>query len=233
MTQKFYLHNATTALGGTLPGGTSTDVFDIGVGFPTVTATGASTNRTMDDTIGSSQVSQALTTSATTSIQKNWFRRFLSPALGAQTFPAGSTIAWSLGASESNANSDMFEAGTFYIAQWRPSTGAVISHLIADRVGGETISNEPGTAQSVVTGSFVTLANKTFLDGDIIVAEWWSAQGQAMGTAYTNTVFYDGTTEGSTTNVASYIDFGFDFALSGGAAANPPYRNQMPPLIAQ
>lgn len=230
MTQRFYLHDATTSLTGTLPGSTNLTGVTLNV-----TATGASTNRTMDGIIGVSQVSQALTTAAISTIQRNWFRRFLSGRLAAQTI-TNPSFSISVGASESNTNSDMFEdVGNIAVGVWRTSNGTLLTWnggsqmRSADTSPGPGLT-EPTTSQSVSTGGRSFTDFITILDNDVLVVEWFSNQTQSMATGYTNTVFYDGTTQGSATNIAAYIDFGIDIALY---VERVPYRNPMPPLIAQ
>lgn len=205
MPTKFYFHDATTTVGGTLPGTALT-------GTPDVTASGAGTNRSMDATIGSSQVSATLNTLARTTLQSNWFRRFISPPIAAQTI-ANQVITVRFAASEANANSDMHEGIVGQLHQWRPSTGANINSISFGP------GNEPGTTQTAITATRVGSIAFTMLDGDVLVWEIWSSQNQAMGTSYANTVFYDGTTEGSTTSNAAHIEFTNDVALFGGAAA--------------
>ena len=98
--QKFYFHDAATGNTGTLPTGENS------ASTASVTATGANTQRSMNDTIGVSQTSIALTTLASTSAQPCLFRMFESLPLAAQTISAGN---WqlSLAGSESNANSNL------------------------------------------------------------------------------------------------------------------------------
>src|SRR5689334_3644540 len=103
MTTKFYFHDAATTNTGTLPSTSTVQQLP----SPQQSATGAATNRSMDGTIGPGQTSAAVTTSAVTSTQTSFFRRFLSPPLLAQTI-ANQNLTLSLAASESNANSDMF-----------------------------------------------------------------------------------------------------------------------------
>lgn len=196
MATKFYFHDAATTVGGTLPS------VSPALDPPSVTAAGGQTNRSMTETIGAGQTSASLTTLAQTTQQSNLFRRFISDPIAAQTI-ASQTLTISVGALEANAASDMFEAGSSSIYIWRPGTGAIVNNLVANFFG---ILNEPGTSQThcTITGSSTS---RTSQDGDVIVFELWSIQSQSMGTAYNNQVFYDGTTEGSTSNIASYLNF--------------------------
>jgi hypothetical protein len=207
---KFYLHDATTTDTGTLPG--STDL-DTGA-TPDVTATNASTNRSMDATIGASQVSVAITTLAQISpSQTAWFRRFCSAPLAAQTL-GQQQVAYHAGYSESNTNTNLFPAFGVYV--WRPSTGAIVGTYYA--VDTSASLTEAGTSESALGMNSLTsdTTSQTVLDGDILVCETWrSRRAQGMTTAYTNTFFYDGTTVDSTSSNAAYLE------LPGGVVMAP------------
>lgn len=218
MTQKFYLHNATSGVSGTLPTATQSGT------TANVTATGFSTPRAMDGTIGTSQTSASLTTLASTSQQFNAYRIFCSSPLAAQTVTASGLWTLQLGLSQSNTSS-AYAVGA-YLYFWRPSTGAVVVK-ISTVLGAWTSS--PGTTETNESGnpnvSWVQTAACSA--GDILVCELWSQQTQSMATAYTNTAFYDGTTEGSATSNAAYINAPVDIPLQGGGSSfTPP-----PPLI--
>jgi len=203
MADKLYLRDFTVDNpGGTLPGATNIAGLTI-----TVTATGASTNRGMTEGTGSGQTSAALTTSAVSSAQTNWFRRWVSRPIAPQTISA-QTITLSLAASESAAQSDMFENGRWFLALWRPSTGAIVTTMINDTA----LITEPSTTQTAVSKSLTSTA-ATSQGGDVLVLELFSAQSQSNAVARTNTIFYDGTTEASTTNCASFIQFATDVII--------------------
>ena len=142
--QKFYLHDKGYQYGGNLPGATSPSGTT-----PNVTAPGAAVNRAMDDTIGVSQTSAALTTLAQSSAQDNWFRRFLSPPLAAQTIAASGTWKLDLGASESSTNSSLNV--TVYLALWRPSTGTWVADLFSSFAAIVAVSS---TVEASGSGTF-------------------------------------------------------------------------------
>jgi MSHA biogenesis protein MshQ len=192
---KLYFHNATTPNLGTLPAATT-----LSATTPNVTAAGAGTNRDMDETIGTAQVSAALTTLGQTGLQRNWFRRFLSRPLEAQTLPTG---VWTIqgAASESNAESNMLPWGAV-IEVWRPSTGATVATLLDNPVLGTV---EPGTGQTNISSSTGSIAGVAVNEGDILVVELWAENTQGGPASRTNTIFYDGTTEGSTTSNAAFL----------------------------
>jgi hypothetical protein len=193
---KFYFHDAATPDVATLPGATT-----LSATVPNVTAATAGTNRDMNQTIGTAQVSQALTTQASTSLQKNWFRRFLSRPLLAQTLPTG---VWTIqgGASEPNALSNMIPWGAV-IKAWRPSTGALVATLLDNPTLGSI--NIPGPTETNMSTATSTISGVAVNDGDILVVELWAQNTQNSATAYANTIFYDGTTEGSTSSNAAFL----------------------------
>ena len=128
---KFYFHDATSPNLGTLPAATT-----LSATTPNVTAAGAGTNRDMDQTIGTSQASATLNTLGQTTLQRNWFRRFLSRPLAAQTLPTG---VWTIqgGADEEQNQSNMLPWGTV-IKVWRPSTGTTVATLLDNPTLGTT-----------------------------------------------------------------------------------------------
>lgn len=198
--QKFYFHDAASSVTGTLPG--ASDGSSV---TPTVTATGASTNRSMNDTIGTSQIAGSLTTASQTTQQINWYRRFLSPALAAQTITAALST-WSLhiaiGESSTNA-AHTFSRCVLYV--WRPSTGGLVGTLWDQASTGQqsnTLAVEQAFSASLPNpaGTSVTAAN-----GDVLVFEFYSVHSQSMASALTTTFYYDGTTEDSATSNAAYL----------------------------
>lgn len=202
MPTKFYWHDVATSNAGTLPG------TGISVSVTTPTQIGSGVNRSMDAAIGGAQTSRLITTLAQTGTQSAMIARFLSAPIAAQTI-ASQTITVRLGASEANANSDFLPLAV--IAVWRPGTGALVGR-IADLVSSG--STEPGTGETAISFQILATNGIVVLDGDVLVFEIWrAANTQVMATAYTNTVFYDGTTEGSTTSNAAHVEFTNNVAL--------------------
>jgi hypothetical protein len=208
---RFYLHNATTTVTGMLP--STTDLSS--ARNPNVTATGASINRVMNGTIGALQTSAALTTKNSTSTQFNWFRRFVSPPLAAQTLPTGT---WTLqaGASESNTDSNML--GWYQvIVVFRPSNGVMVATLNDAMT---SITTEPGTSETNISQSTNSISGVAVQEGDVLVLEVWAQNTQGAKTAYTNRIYYDGTTEGSTSSNAAYLDAPGPIVLDKTAPTN-------------
>jgi hypothetical protein len=220
---KFYLHRAVTGDSGTLPAAT------VSVSATTPTQIADGTNYSMDSTISAvAQTSKVLTTNAVTTAQASLIVRFLSVPIAAQTI-AAQTIHYRCAISESNSNSNF--GVSYVLALWRPGTGAVVSRL-QDQLNGTQSRNATTTEADADLGTTSTVA--TAQDGDVLVMEFWrDLVVQGMATSYSNTVFYDGTVEGSATDNAAYVLFANDVAMQAAAAAQVPYVNSMPPLIAQ
>lgn len=182
--QKFYLHDATTTDTGTLPGASS--LYGLA---NTQIVSGASVNRTMDANVGIAQVAVGPATSPNNAgaTSHQWWRRFLSAPLAAQTIAsAGWTFA---GAATDSLAPDTdnpdFDCALFV---WRPSTGAQVGQVFGSGLGNVWVTAETGESGTPVGGADVTCQN-----GDILVLEVL-CDTAGNGTA-NNTIFYDGTTD--------------------------------------
>lgn len=215
MATKLYFHDLAQTSPGTLPASNAT------VSATTPSQIGDSgTNRSMDNKIGTSQTSKSITTSGGAA-QPSLIARFVSRPLAAQTFALTGVgdISLSIAGSEANAGSN-FQV-RISLATWRPSTGAVVTR-IHDLATNATL--EPGTSQTSLTatnaagGTSATIASQ-----DVLICEIWrDSTVPGAATARVNTIFYDGTTEASTTTNAAFINFPNDtliFAPSGFAQA--------------
>lgn len=205
MTTKFYLHNATCTLSGTLP----TSAQSSTLAPPDVTVTAASTPTIMNSSIGTSQLGPGGNSLANTNPQSMWFRSIVSPPLAAQTLPTGS-YTLSLASSQGNTASN-FQM-TCSLFAWRPSTGARVGSFILDD---NPVITAPGTTETAgsasASGTGVTVA-----DGDLLVCEIWRHKiAQSMGTSYLDTFYFDGTTEASATSCASFIQAPANITLLG------------------
>lgn len=167
----------------------------------------------MDPTIGTvAQVSLASASAAATTNQQQPLLRFVSDPIAAQTI-ASQTITVQLGFSASSTNSAF--AWTWMLTVWRPSTGAAVGQPINGIT--RPLSSAAATTAEVNSslGSAGTSTSVTAANGDVLILEIWrNATVQTMGTSYTNTIFYDGTTEASATNNAAFLQFTNDVALA-------------------
>ena len=201
MATKFYLHDAATTDTGTLPSGFNSIN---GTQTSSVNVPGADTDRQADTTIGVAvQNSGALTTLANTNAQRSMLRRFVSSPIAAQTI-ASQVLTYGVAANESNTNSNF--GLECRIGLWRPSSGALVGMIKDPQT--LIVSTNMTTSEAWTAATMAASLAQTSQDGDILVFELWrDGAAQGMSTAYTNTVFYDGTTEGSATTPASYINF--------------------------
>src|SRR5215831_17690509 len=216
-TSVWFFHDAASGVSGTLPGAATQSTT-----APGVTASGASTNKTMNGTKGTAQVAPTLTSLASTSRQNNWFRRFISPALAAQTVPAGTTSLWNIwiGASASNSSGGWScTRGCIYV--WRPSTGALVGKIMDLPTSTGTPSAVSTSEVIAAAGAFNGTADVVCQDGDVLVCEVWGGGTQGMATAYTWTLGYDGTTDTG----------GSGGSGTGTAIASAASCMQSPPLL--
>jgi hypothetical protein len=191
---------------------------------PNWSATGATTLRTMDTIVGTSQASLAGSSNAISTAQNGFLGYFCSPKLsGAQNVSSGSMVFLAAEA-ESNASSNFCVNG-LEIYVWRPSTGAKVGTVKAfsDTSLGGTEPTAASTEQTTyLTGISTTGVSAS--NGDVIVCEVWSRHTQGMSTSYTDTFYYDGTTtytaeNSATASCASYIELAANLTFQGTAAA--------------
>jgi hypothetical protein len=242
---RFYLHRGLSPNGGVLPASRSSLSTTAPTWTPGLTNTIAFTpylyNRTMDATIGTSaQTSLAYATDNVTTNQRQPLICFVSSPLAAQTISA-QALTLRVGFSQSNTIS----AFTLQcvIAVWRPSTGVLVGR-IHDGPTSAISSSAATTAQTDLSLNIASgnTTSVTAQSGDVLVVEIWRGSGlQTMGTTYNNTIFYDGTTEGSTSNNAAYLNFTNNVTLetvtptiatrdiTEGQAGTSPWTIVLPP----
>lgn len=225
-----YFHRGTSGVGGTLPA-TNATISVIFTPYVTpgqtnsVANTPLLTNFTMDTTIGATaQTSLAYATDNVTASQNQPLLRFVSEPLAAQSIPA-QDINVQYAISQSNGNS-AFTCRAL-AGLWRPSSGALVGIFVdvgnsAPGQLGAGVSTAEQAGGSVAISSDVS--GQTAQAGDIIVVEIWrTINAQTMATSYTNTVFYDGTTEGSVTDNAGTVEFATTtLAFQGAGGQDTP-----------
>lgn len=224
MATKFYLHDAASAVAGTLPATNA----QVSADTPGTGTTIALANKTMNTTIGTLQKSIVKNTLANTNDQAVPIGRWLSDPIAAQTI-ASQTFTVHIGAAVSSTNSAL--TLTCNIELWRPGTGAVVSALydVAHASGPFTPNPVVSLTEADETQSTST-TSQTSQDGDIIIIEIWRNHAvQSMATSYTNTLFYDGTTEASATTNAAYLNFANTVTMFTGGAAVDGYVHRRGP----
>ena len=199
MATKFYFHNATSTVGGTLP--TS---IQSALGSTSTVSDAVTVNRSMDTTIGTSQTSKALSTAASASAQVIYFTRFVSAKLN-QTSVAANT--WTIGYAdqESNAaaNFPVTTSGALRITVyvWKPSNGTKYGNILDGT--GPTVA-EATTSETTTYGTFSGSAVSSLTAGDaVICVEMIYQVTQGNASSRTDTIYYDGTTEPSSDNAAA------------------------------
>lgn len=191
---KFYLHDAASGDTGTLPTTVQTATTVVG------TVAGATTARFMDGTIGASQVQ---VDQAAPSVGLWWFRQFISDPIAAQTFTGAGTITLTFSGACKSTISSRGYAYRAWVGVWRPSTGALVGTLLDS--GGTSLFTSVGTAEFAGSNAFLNGAGFTCADGDVLVVQLYD--NNALASGQTHTLYYDGTTEASTTSNASFVNF--------------------------
>ena len=210
---KLYFHDALSGLS-SLP---TTEQSTLTINYNTDAQT---VNRTMNETIGTSQVSKVMTIEDTGTERNYYVTRFVSQQLTAQTIPAV-TWSYSFAAAESDTSvnyPDNPQHICFYL--WRPGTGKITDILIGNSGIGVVETSTANSERSM----FCTFSGATFTSqaGDVLCFEVINIINPSTGTGRTATYYYDGTTETSGTNVvvsnhATHIVTSSDIEFSSGA----------------
>ena len=207
MATKLYLHREGV---GTLPTGTlpSSEQSTLTADANLFDNEDGSENRSMNTTVsGSAQTSLTNTSTGDTNAHNYYIARWVSPVLN-QTSVSANTWTVEFAASEGNAaaNFPRSGAGVMYVNAyvWKPSNGTKYGTILDGNSNAD--GEEAGTTQTVISYTFSGAAVNSLTSGDAcIVFEMWAQVTQANGTARAQTVFYDGTTENSTSNEAAFI----------------------------
>jgi hypothetical protein len=208
---RFYLLDAASPNTDTMPSDVTriagTNVGQVGA-TPTGSASGAFTVRDAFETPGTSQVSAVFTTANNQNQQIGMFRRYVTrPLAGGQFMPGNpwpyTSPHWlaSLAIACSNLNTNMFiELG---ISLWRPSSSTEFTLGVSFAGEVPVAANTPIMAYpppSNPEDSIITV------DGDVLWFDVASNFTQGMSTAYTQTFYYNGTTDDLATNCAAYVN---------------------------
>lgn len=211
--QRLYFHDALSDVSGTLPSSEQSSL------TPSVNVDAQTVNRSMNDTIGTSQTSKQWNINDGSSAAVYYITRFVSPPLAAQTIPA-SDWSYSFAAAES-ATSVNYPTGTVHIClyTWNPTTGSKGSDiLIGNSVSGfaeVSATNSERSQFGVFPGAEVTIQA-----GEVLCIEVIFNIDPTSGSGRTATYYYDGTTETFSTNtvVSNHASFlvppvNIDFSL--------------------
>lgn len=222
MTTKLYFHDASNAAAGTYPAGEQSSA------TPSWSATGASTLRTMNTTIGTAQTSLSGTSLANTGLQLPFMGHFTSPPLNGDQNVTGS-LRLNVALTQSNTQMNLGQYLSTCLYVWRPSTGALVGKLYEGpgnqiAVSGAAAPSAANTEKvdwGSVSGAGTMIAA---LDGDVLICEVWPAFIQGTAAAYTATFFFDGTTENTTldatvSNHAAFVEVDENLVFKTAAAA--------------
>ncbi len=207
MATRLYFRDTVNDLTGTFPAGEQAGI------TASYTGNKAASLRKMIKTIGTTQTSSDGTTTATTALQNGFMAYFVSDPLKIAPSGSGGSVTLNVAVSESNNAVNLI---TLYynVYFWRPSTGTNILTIVE----ASTNFTEPAANTETVWHASIT-ADYTITGvnaDDVIVCEVWLRHSQGMGTAYSTSFFYDGTTvnttSGSTvTDHASFIEFNYNY----------------------
>jgi hypothetical protein len=163
-------------------------------------------NRTMTTTIGAMQTSISNTSRASNGVVHYYIGRWASPALHQMASVAANTWTLNFAASQSNlaANfpvKDTNKAVYVNVYVWRPTT---LTKVGVVRDGTTNLDyDEPSAASTIKSmhGTFSGDAVTGVEDGDVVVFELWAQVQQDTAAAYTQIVYFDGTTVTTSENV--------------------------------
>lgn len=170
-------------------------------------------NRKINTIIGLAQVSLANASLATTAARNYYAARFVSKPLDVNQTISANTWIFNFAANESNANANFPVSGTNQVLRvnayvWRPSTQTKVGTILDGNSAAAYDEPSATSTEKVMHGTFAGAA-VTALAGDVIIFEIWAVVTQGMGVSYTQTIYFDGTTENTTENatVSNHASF--------------------------
>jgi len=202
-------------------------------------ADATSVNRSMDTSVGSSPTSLAITTTADQNAHNYYFGRFCTLPLKDITSITAQTWTYKFAASESNTSANFPCSGTNKSVRvvayvWRPGTGKLGN--IIDGTTAATVDESTAGTETYHVVTFSGSAVNSVLDGDVICFEVWFVITQASSTAYTDTFYYDGTTESAenatVTTPASLISTPQDLTFGYRASQSYTHKYKITQLVA-
>lgn len=224
MATRLYLHAASGAItNGLLPSG------ELSASSANWTASTAATIKLMNSTIGTAQTSVSGTSVASTSAQSGFLGMWRSPPLtpGQTINPVSLTV--NIADAESNLSMN-FYANAYNVYLYNVFTGTLTALYdgAATAQGGTEATAINSEQVTKYTGSGGT--SKVSVNGDCIVFELWARHTQAAATAYTGTIYFDGTTVNTTENAvvsnhASYIEFTGTYTFQNDPVIRPITNN--------
>ena len=204
---RLYFHNASLSIPGSLPTNEQSTKTSGN------TWTGSTTLRTMNTTIGSSQVtvSDTISTDISETSVDGFVRFFSTSPIGSPVTISGFltlNIATSV-SNSSNANANDWDISWLNLYVWRPATNTKISTLYQGSIPARTSAN---TSEVVDIYYGISLTSQTVVAGDVIICEIWDSYTNNDGSSFTANIYYDGNTVNTiqgavVSNHASFIEF--------------------------
>jgi hypothetical protein len=206
MATKLYLRSATS----TVPNGPT--------GFPdagTINWFVADTSlvKELSTTIGTGQTSKAGSSLGQTTQQYGGFGAWCSAPLDVDQTVGGGTVTVNIAVAESNTNMNLGENASsgrweIRIYLYRPSSSSVVGNVVVINTSWNTTEPSAANTEKVIHGTCASNAQSA-LAGDVIAVELSVRHSQGMSNSYTGTIYYDGTTENTTTNttVSNHASF--------------------------
>lgn len=208
-----FLHQATSSVSGTLPNSEqSAKAIEFNYDLQSV-------NRSMNITIGTSQVQLDFISNAVRSDAFGYVSKWISPNLN-QSGLAANTWRWNFAAKISagapiNAypTPSANDRVPICVYVWRPSTGAKVGDIFDSNTTAATyydIGFENNLNEVVQDGTFTGTAVAGTAVNDVIVVEAWVRLDAVSTTSTTCSIFYDGTTvstAASGTTVSNHASF--------------------------
>lgn len=217
MATRLFFHNVANALPGTFPTAEQSTV-----GTPTKSVSGADTLMTMGSLTGTSMVTRSISGSSTVAQQILMCGMFASLPLDvAQQIPP-QPVTLNIANRESSTTMNLGADLRAVAYAWRPGTGTLVGYI----VDGLTMVGdaEPSTALSirVNNASVTSTVTVSTAAGDVIICEIWQVFTQGAANAFTGAIYFDGTTQNSTTNatVSDHASF-FELTTSSLTFSQP------------
>jgi hypothetical protein len=221
MATKLYLRATTHSISGSMP-----TYPEDGLGGYFVANT--SLIKELKTAIGAGQTSKTGSSLTQTAGQDGNMGGWTSLPFDVNQTVGGGTITLNIAVAESNTNMNLGDGATggawkVQIYVWRPSTGAKVGNVVNSYTTWNTTEPNAASTEKVIHGTVASSAVSA-LAGDIVVVELAVLHLQSMASSYNLTVYYDGTTENTTTNTtvtnhASFVQFTENLTFSAGSAS--------------
>ena len=170
-------------------------------------------NRTLGTVIGVAQTSLVLSTTATSTLQRYYFSRFVSDTLSGISSITAQNWIYNFAIKESGVSANFPVSGTNQPVRvtayvWRPATQSKVGDIV-DGNSASTVDEASTGFERVQITTFSGNQVLNVQNGDVLCFEVWFEIAQTQAIAFTDTFYYDGTTVNTTknTNVTNHASF--------------------------